>query len=50
VDTGRESFGAVIGEKAQIGRGVLLAPGVRIWPDRRVAAGAKVQSDILGGD
>lgn len=48
-DTGRSHLGAIIGSRAQIGRGSTLQAGVKVWPGCRVPAGSVVSQDVVGG-
>jgi len=46
VDTGRRKLGVIMGDFVQTGIGVLLMPGVRIWPRCWVGPNLVVERDI----
>ena len=48
VHTGRRRLGAIAAENVIIEDGAVTLPGVKIWPDVRVAAGTRVAADIGG--
>jgi mannose-1-phosphate guanylyltransferase / phosphomannomutase len=41
--------GVVIGDDTQIGEGAILKPGVKIWPNKTIEAGAHVNTSIVWG-
>jgi len=41
--------GAVVGDSSVIGDNAVIHPGVKIWPDKEVEAGATVRSSIIWG-
>ena len=42
--------GVVISDDCYIGNGAVIAPGVRIWPQKRVDGGATVTSSLIWGE
>lgn len=45
-DTGRKSFGAIIGDGVKTGRDVSFLPGVKAWPEKRIEDRVLVSKDI----
>jgi mannose-1-phosphate guanylyltransferase/phosphomannomutase len=41
--------GAVIGDKAVVSEGAIIQPGVKVWPDKEIEAGATVSNSIIWG-
>ena len=41
--------GAVIGDQTSVGEGAVIQPGVKIWPNKEVEAGATVTSSLIWG-
>jgi mannose-1-phosphate guanylyltransferase/phosphomannomutase len=41
--------GAVVGDSSVVGDNAVIHPGVKIWPDKEVEAGATVRSSIIWG-
>ncbi len=46
IDTGREKFGAVIGDNVMLGANTLIYPGRKIWPGKTTLPGQVVDKDI----
>lgn len=47
VDTLRERFGCVLGDRAQVGEEAMLACGVKIWPGVYIPPGVMVNDDVM---
>lgn len=47
VDTTRHKFGAVIGDKVQIGINTVIFPGMKIWPGTVTSPNEVVKNDIV---
>lgn len=41
--------GVVIGDETQVGEGAIIKPGVKIWPNKTVEAGAQVNTSVVWG-
>lgn len=41
--------GAVIGDECTVGEGAVIHPNVKVWPDKRVEAGATLRSSLIWG-
>lgn len=41
--------GAVIGDNTSIGEGAVIQPGVKIWPDKEVESGARLNYSLIWG-
>ncbi|GIW06718.1 MAG: nucleotidyltransferase [Dehalococcoidia bacterium] len=41
--------GAVIGDNTVVGESAIIQPGVKIWPDKEIEAGATVSTSIIWG-
>jgi len=50
VDTGREKFGAVIGNGCRTGVNASIMPGVKIGPDAQIGPGVGVTTDVAQGE
>ena len=48
IDTGREKFGAVLGDNVHTGINTSIFPGRCIWPDQTTLPGSVVHADIIG--
>lgn len=42
--------GAVIGDESQVGEGAIIKPGVKIWPNKTIEAGAQINSSVVWGN
>lgn len=41
--------GAVVGDQTSIGEGAIIQPGIKIWPNKEVEAGATVSASLIWG-
>jgi mannose-1-phosphate guanylyltransferase/phosphomannomutase len=41
--------GGVIGDETQVGEGAIIKPGVKIWPNKTIEAGASVNTSVVWG-
>jgi len=41
--------GVVIGDETQVGEGAVIKPGVKLWPNKTVEAGAQVNTSVVWG-
>jgi mannose-1-phosphate guanylyltransferase/phosphomannomutase len=41
--------GVVIGDETQVGEGAIIKPGVKLWPNKTVEAGAQVNTSVVWG-
>lgn len=46
VDTGLSELGAIIAENVIVNKGVVIMPGIKIWPQSTIASQTIVQADI----